>query len=1415
MGKQRFLKLLLLGLIGVIPLIGQAQTKLVAWEFDTTNNTVPPSKTFEATAGTGELTFYAKAGYSLAAEDIASGNVKFKAPNNSGLSGSDWIDGTKHDNYMQLSFSTKGYKNPVISFACASDSGTKWHLVYSADGGTTWQDAGEYMTDLHWGTAKTFSDIAISATNKEKVLVRILNVVSGVGHAEFDTRFKSFVVNAEEKKEVSFTNESITATWEMTKGDECPSEAILSLDGAISISSFAIGSNLSYKKINNYQEVKGGEAVLPMTTYTPKVKSTADTEGNNLEYKIKPVKGLTFQPTNVSFNCGRFGTGGGYLNIKLRYADGTEKVLANGVHPNRSAEGTTPLSYTVCSYDISDMAATSEEITLIINIYNLDPDKEVGFNNVVISGKMNGTAEDVPTYTLSTEVNPVEAGNINMSPAGAEFEKGTPLSLTAVPNFGYKFIKWVDAEGKDVSVDNPYAFEIKENTVLKAEFEAVNTYTFSTRCINDREMNFGSLTLNPEPTNSMYEEGTVVTITANESPIAIFSNWADEFENSNLPKVRTVTVNQDMEIVANYQIQDFIAAFNAEKVQGYANKDSYPFGADYTWDNERNASASVVKIADNQAVKGNGSTPVVRLRTGCVISTVNGLYTNGYRSTDIGLQIQFSTLGFESARFTGDLVAKNGANKNWKVLYSVNGTEFKPVTVEGAELTYELTTSIARKVEFDLPAEAMKQATVYIRFTGTGEEVFDTKYQYSEIEEATGLDYTSNSETGLGNIYIFGTPEDIPDAVPPVVNNITPKDNATGVSSNGKIMISYDERIKPGTGEATLVSSDGKSVVLEPEYGSTFVSFRYYGLSYSTTYTLHVPAGYVTDRSNNNAPEVTSSFTIMDRVKPEARLFNAIVDGSLAATIDPTANEIGQYKTIQEAINAAPADNTKPWLIFIKAGYYNDLNNLTFPSGKFTWENPEGKLPATEDSRIVLVNKPFIHLIGEDVDKVTIAQDRVCGENAADKTQAWYNVAEGATLVVTANDFYCENITIDNEWWTKYTGTGARGPQALALYVEADRAAFNNCRIRSYQDTYLSPKTGNINTGNQQPHYFDRNYFNNCVIEGAVDFIYGGGDVYFDNCTLNIVREEGGYIVAPSHYEDLKDENGNITEVRTRFGYVFKNTTITAPKSKESSTKVYFGRPWHGAPKAVYIDTECHIQPYKGIWCPTMSAIPAIFAVYNMWDANGYPMSTESIEDYFYYKDGIRIEGKAKNFLTDEEAASYTIDNVLKGDGTDAKTGIWNPLPVIEKTATPVIEGKEGETTISWSGDEYAICYILTINGIVADFTTETTYKANLDDVVTVQSVNEYGALSEPSAPYTVGKTPVNVSEVESNKITVIAGKGTVSVRGIEEETSVLVFNLSGMLVEKIETDHNVSFALPAGQYIIKANSEAFKAIVR
>ena len=70
---------------------------------------------------------------------------------------------------------------------------------------------------------------------------------------------------------------------------------------------------------------------------------------------------------------------------------------------------------------------------------------------------------------------------------------------------------------------------------------------------------------------------------------------------------------------------------------------------------------------------------------------------------------------------------------------------------------------------------------------------------------------------------------------------------------------------------------------------------------------------------------------------------------------------------------------------------------------------------------------------------------------------------------IDADDVTLENITFQN----------SAGPvgQALAIRVDGDRIVFRRCRFLGWQDTIL------LNRGRQ--------YFEDCYIEGHVDFIFG------------------------------------------------------------------------------------------------------------------------------------------------------------------------------------------------------------------------------------------------------------------------------------------------------------------------------------
>ncbi|MBO4316461.1 MAG: hypothetical protein J5867_10945, partial [Prevotella sp.] len=449
--------------------------------------------------------------------------------------------------------------------------------------------------------------------------------------------------------------------------------------------------------------------------------------------------------------------------------------------------------------------------------------------------------------------------------------------------------------------------------------------------------------------------------------------------------------------------------------------------------------------------------------------------------------------------------------------------------------------------------------------------------------------------------------------------------------------------------------------------------FRYSGLKYGTQYTFTMPEGVIVSRSGNAVAAVTLNFTTMERQQPEMRLYDAMVDAGATRTTEISG--IPVYQTVQAAIDAAPVGSAKPWLIFVKNGRYNEHVDM----------------PA---------NKPNLHLIGQERNNAVILDNRLCGGDNA------YSVDPGATVVVKGADAFFENLTIENSYGYEQLA----GPQALALNTQADRVVLNNVALLSYQDTWITTSTQK-----------NRHYIKNSLIEGAVDFIYNGGNVYLDGDTLQINRPSGGYIVAPRHTAD------------TKWGYVFMNNIIR-PRPGINVTDVWFGRPWHDEPKTVFINTQTFINiPAKG-WYNTMGGLPALWADYNTVDANGNPVDLSQRETYYYYIDsntGEKVEKfNVKNYLTDEEAAQYTIKNVMGGDDN------WQPDLKCEACDAPEVKINNGK--IVWNAVPYAICYVITKDGEVIDFTIETSYDYVEGAEYKVQAANEFGGLSKAIEPVVV-----------------------------------------------------------------------------
>ena len=866
---------------------------------------------------------------------------------------------------------------------------------------------------------------------------------------------------------------------------------------------------------------------------------------NALTLTLTPEDGFTFVPSKVSFKAARFGTDSGNIGAAVK-AGSDEVVLVANAAVNRGGKNLDIASF---SETVDGITATADK-PLELNFYflNLGKTKSMGLSHVVIEGQMVGAAAQVTKYTLTTQVSPAEAGSISREPELEQYKEGTTVTLKATKNFGYRFKEWQDGTGATVGTDATTTVTMDGEKTMKAVFEAIPVYTVTTKTTNDAEMDMGSITLTPNDHDGQYEAGTKITATANESKILKFLSWTDENENNGATATREVIVNGDMTLTANYEVQDFIAVFDASQTANYAYETTagYPFAADFIWDANRNAKCSVVRVSDGSLCYSQSTgTPVVRNRQGVVISSINGLYQNGYHTADIAWQYQFSTKGFTSATFTADMCAKNAALTKYKALISVDGSDFTEL-----KSAWSVTANTVNPISLELPATAIDKENVIIRITGDGEETYNASYAFDNTFD--GLRYSTHSESGVGNVYILGEAVVTADEQAPVVTGTIPAANATGISATGKITVTFDERIETANSNGAVTLGDK---VLTPTWSNRSVSFDYSQLDYNTPYTFTMPANYVQDKSGNKYGEaVTITFTTMERPTVTKAAYDFIVpdDG-----------------TITEALNAANnrADKSVRFRVFIKDGNYTfDTNGKTTGGDGNEYDDPRSYLKAANTS-----------FIGESMDGVVITNitPEATWNNGFGAACPLEGIGQGDVLIIegTATNSYFQNLTLKSSMGDKHG-------RDIVLHDYATNTIFKDACLWAYQDTYVSNK--------QDGKY----YFEGGVIRGRTDFICGNGDAFFNKVDI-IMCENGGYVVAPQGNE--------------KYGYVFKDCTIKGGASNVDGS-YYLGRAWTAAAETYFIDTKMEAKPAKAGWHDWNNG-PTRFAEYNSTDKNGAAIS--------------------------------------------------------------------------------------------------------------------------------------------------------------------------------------------------------------
>lgn len=195
---------------------------------------------------------------------------------------------------------------------------------------------------------------------------------------------------------------------------------------------------------------------------------------------------------------------------------------------------------------------------------------------------------------------------------------------------------------------------------------------------------------------------------------------------------------------------------------------------------------------------------------------------------------------------------------------------------------------------------------------------------------------------------------------------------------------------------------------------------------------------------------------------------------------------------------------------------------------------------------------PGLTILGEGAGKTVI----IYGDYAKKRGHlgAEYNTFRTYTMAVCADGVTIRDLTIAND----ALEPEIKG-QEVALSVVATDFSMVSCTLTSTQDTlFVGPLPSDL-IGRYEGFLLDplrhgypmKQTFENCLIEGTVDFIFGCGEAVFDRCELRSLNDARsvGYVAAPSHEESQKD------------GFLFRSCRFSC-EAGVTPGSIYLARPW-------------------------------------------------------------------------------------------------------------------------------------------------------------------------------------------------------------------------------------------------------------
>ncbi|KAG5606329.1 hypothetical protein H5410_027821 [Solanum commersonii] len=276
----------------------------------------------------------------------------------------------------------------------------------------------------------------------------------------------------------------------------------------------------------------------------------------------------------------------------------------------------------------------------------------------------------------------------------------------------------------------------------------------------------------------------------------------------------------------------------------------------------------------------------------------------------------------------------------------------------------------------------------------------------------------------------------------------------------------------------------------------------------STSFMLLEHLSFKVDRSHHHHDDKRKNQTICDNFSPN---FPSI-DPNTSSIICVDHNGCCNFTTVQAAVDSVANFSAIRSLIWINSGIYFE-------------------------KVIVPKSKPNITFQGQGYTSTAIIYN--------DNANSSHGTFNSGSVQVFSTNFIAKNLSFMNV--APMAVPGAVGAQAVAIRIGGDQAAFWGCGFFGSQDTLHDDR--------------GRHYFKECYIQGSIDFVFGNGKSFYENCELTSIASPGSRSIngaVTAHGRASKDEDS---------GFAFVNCSIGG------TGRIWLGRAWRSFSTVVFSNT--------------------------------------------------------------------------------------------------------------------------------------------------------------------------------------------------------------------------------------------------